>query len=808
MSTVMSIATGGETNKINLRLSRSREKRMTKRLNISILAAALAGLTIAPTISHAQETSKAARADLISLKSSDQKGEQSLTFEFAGSRPAVKSFQLANPSRLVIDFAGATNRSQAGGVSYQGSGAQTLDIAGDETRLRTVVTLYEDTEVTDRWVGNQYTLVLSRKSSKTARMKAQELPSSVAENLKMDVPMAQKMTPEMAPMPSQTSNANKPADMIKLAQEILKFDFRKGRTAGSGRLVVDLTNSDTPIDIKSTKGGLIIDFMGTNIPANLARKFDLSDQMTPVSSMEFKQMSDRTRLLMRAQGKWEQSAYQVDNRFFFEVKPVFNDTMSKNGAEGKTFKGDKLTLNFQNIEVRTILQVLSDFSGLNIITSDTVAGSLTLRLKEVPWDQALDLILQAKNLDKRQSGNVIWIAPQDEIRVKEKKDADFRAEQALNQPLVTESFEINYAKAADIKALLGDKTQAILSTRGSVVLDARTNMVFVQDIAEKIESARAMIKKVDVPVKQVMIEARIVEATDTFGKSLGARLGFNQATPGSAGGSRFVVGGGIGNAANTSGQGNGSNFADTYFSSLPAQGNGGNSPSLLSLVLFNSAATRFLNLELSALVSDGRGQILSNPRVVTADKKEASIEQGTQIPYQSASSSGATAVSFKSATLALKVTPQITPNGDVMLDLTVNKDSVGVNTSAGPSIDTKAIKTQVLVEDGGTVVIGGIYTQDDQVNESRVPFFGDLPYIGNLFKTRTTTRDRREMLVFITPKIIADKSVSDDLDAATVKEELIKPILMDQDFVDAKKGYPFLPSLPNDKQKKTRADLE
>ena len=773
---------------------------MTKRVNLSILAAALAGLSVAPTISHAQETTKSARPDLVSLKTVDENGAQTLVFEFAGGKPAVKSFQLANPSRLVLDFAGAANRSQSGGVTYQGSGAQSLDLAGDETRLRAVVSLYDDTEVTDRWNGSQYTLVLSRKSAKAARAKTPE-PSQTPELPKMAAVSEQKASP--APLV-----AAKAEDMIKLAQEILKIDFKKGKTAGSGRLIVDLTNSDTPIDVKSTKGGLIIDFMGTNVPSNLARKFDLSDQMTPISSMEFKQMGDRTRLLMRAQGKWEQSAYQVDNRFFFEVKPVFNDTVSKNSAEGKTFKGDKLTLNFQNIEVRTILQVLSDFSGLNIITSDTVGGSLTLRLKEVPWDQALDLILQAKNLDQRQSGNVIWIAPQDEIRVKEKKDADFRTEQALNQPLVTESFEINYAKALDIKTLLGDKAQAILSPRGSVVLDVRTNMVFVQDIAEKIESARAMIKKVDVPVKQVMIEARIVEATDTFGKSLGARLGFNQATPGKVGGSRFVLGGGVSNGANTSGQGNGANFSDTYFSSLPAQGNGGNAPGLLSFVLFNNAATRFLNLELSALVSDGRGQILSNPRVVTADKKEASIEQGTQIPYQSASSSGATSVAFKSASLALKVTPQITPNGDVMLDLSVNKDSVGVNTSAGPSIDTKAIKTQVLVEDGGTVVIGGIYTQDDQVNESRVPFFGDLPYIGNLFKTRTSTRDRREMLVFITPKIIADKAVSDDLDAATVKEELIKPILMDQDFVNAKSGYPFLPSLPNDKQKKTRADLE
>lgn len=774
---------------------------MTKRINMSILAAALAGLSVAPIVAHAQEATKAARADLVSLKTMDENGSQILVFEFAGAKPAVKSFQLANPSRLVVDFAGAANHSQSGGVTYQGLGAQSLDLAGDETRLRAVVSLYEDTLVTDRWSGNQYTLVLSRKSAKSTRAKAAE-PAKTT-----DAPnMASAQDP--AAIAAPVAAGVKPADLAKLSQEILKIDFRKGRTAGSGRLVVDLTNSDTPIDIKSTKGGLIIDFMGTNVPSNLARKFDLSDQMTPISSMEFKQMGDRTRLLMRAQGKWEQSAYQVDNRFFFEVKPVFNDTVSKTGADGKPFKGDKLTLNFQNIEVRTILQVLSDFSGLNIITSDTVGGSLTLRLKEVPWDQALDLILQAKNLDKRQTGNVIWIAPQDEIRLKEKKDADFRAEQALNQPLVTESFEINYAKAADIKTLLGDKTQPILSPRGTVVLDVRTNMIFVQDIADKITSARAMIKKVDVPVRQVMIEARIVEATDTFGKSLGARLGFNQATPGKVDGRRFVIGGGVANGANTSGQGNGPNFADTYFASLPAQGNGGNSPGLLSLVLFNNAATRFLNLELSALVSDGRGQILSNPRVVTADKKEASIEQGTQIPYQSASSSGATAVSFKSASLALKVTPQITPNGDVMLDLSVNKDSVGINTSAGPSIDTKAIKTQVLVEDGGTVVIGGIYTQDDQVNESRVPFFGDLPYIGNLFKTRTSTRDRREMLVFITPKIIADKSVSDDLESATVKEELIKPILMDQDFVNAKNGYPFLPSLPNDKKKHTRADLE
>jgi len=773
---------------------------MSNRIKLSILAASmLAGLSTTPVLVAAQESAKVSKADLVSLKTNESGTDQTLTFEFAGGRPNVRSFPLGNPNRLVVDFTGAANRSQAGGISYQGIAIQSLDIAGDDTRLRVVLSLYDDTTLSERWNGNQYVITLSRKNAKVAARTAPGQPCVTP-------------PPTVAPKVESTPQIPSQDEATKLAQEILKVDFKKGKTPGSGRLIVDLTNSDTPIDIKSTKGGMIIDFMGTNVPASLSKKFDLTEQMTPVSSMEFKQMPDRTRLLLRAQGKWEQSAHQIENRFVFEVKPVFNDTVSKESAEGKQFKGDKLTLNFQNVEVRTILQVLSDFTGLNIITSDTVGGNLTLRLKEVPWDQALDLILQSKNLDKRTSGNVIWIAPQAEIREKEKQDAAARAEQALNQVLVTESFDINYAKAADIKALLDDKSnkQPILSPRGSVVMDARTNMIFVQDIADRIAAARAMIKKVDIPIKQVMIEARIVEASDSFGKSLGAKIGFNQTRPNQiADDTRAVIGGGLGNSAASSGQaGATASFSDTYFSSMPAQGSGGYLPGLLSLILFNNAATHFLNLELSALVSDGRGQILSNPRVVTSDKKEASIEQGTQIPYQQASSSGATAVSFKNATLAMKVTPQITPNGDIMLDLAVNKDSVGNNTSAGPSIDTKAIKTQVLVEDGGTVVIGGIYTQDDLVNETRVPFFGDLPYIGNLFKTRSTTRARKEMLVFITPKIVADRTVSEDLDAASVREELIKPTMLEPEHVNAKKGMDFFPSLPNDKAKKTRKDLE
>ena len=801
---------------------------MSKRVNLTILAPIALAALAAPAVMAQQ----VAKADLVAIKSSEVEGEQTLVFEFAGGKPPVKTFQLANPARLVLDFAGAANRLQNGGIAYQGLGLQSLDLAGDDNRLRVVLSLQEQTTARDSWNGSQYVVTLSRRGAKatqaprvetattttaTASPNAASMARALAQVSSLDGrrPAPAQTQPAQPAQPAQAVQAIAPMaaslapEASKLARDILRMDFRKGKTPGSGRLSVDLTSADTPIDIKAVPGGLVIDFLGTNIPANLIRKFEVAAEMTPVSSIEFKQMGDRTRLMIRAQGKWEQTAYQVENRFFFEIKPVFTETMSKDGAAGKTFKGEKLTLNFQNIEVRTILQVLSDFSGLNIITSDSVSGNLTLRLKEVPWDQALDLIMQAKNLDKRQSGNVIWIAPQDEIRVKEKKDADFRAEQALNQQLVTESFEINYAKAPDVAGLLRDKTQPILSPRGSVVLDARTNIIFVQDIAERLIAVRAMIKKIDTPVKQVMIEARIVEANDTFGKSLGARLGFNQTTPTSVGGKlRGVVGGGLGGAAGTSGQATAGSFSDTYVSNLPAQGNGGNLASLFSLVLFNNAATRFLNLELSALVSDGRGQILSNPRIVTADKKEAVIEQGTQIPYQQASSSGATAVAFKNATLSLKVTPQINPNGDVMMDLNVTKDSVGVNTSAGPSIDTKSVKTQILVEDGGTAVIGGIYTQDDSVSESRTPFLGDLPIIGNAFKTRTTSRERREMLIFITPRILADRAVSDDLDAATAREELIKPISMDPEFLNAKPGSSMLPRLPNDKKRLRQEDIE
>lgn len=773
---------------------------MYQRTVISALVAAIvAGLAPETYAQTPTSVAQAVRPELVTIKSQDeQSGAQALSFNFSGSRPAVKSFQLANPNRLVLDFSGAINKTSNGSLDFQGSGASGIELAGDDSRLRAVVSLRDNTQVAANWNGSTYVLSVSRKANA-----APAIPAAVAGPV-APVTASTAVAPAVTPVvtPALVAPTVAPATVTvpsleaKYDQEILKMDYRKGKTAGSGRLVLDLTNPNTPIDIKTQKNGLVIDFMNTALPTHLAKKFDLSDQMTPASSMEFKQLPDRTRVLLRTQGKWEQSAYQMENRFVFEVKPVFNETVSTQKTEGVQYKGDKLTLNFQNVEVRQILQSLSDFSDLNIITSDTVAGSITLRLKDVPWDQALDLIMQAKNLDQRRKGNVIWIAPQNELREKELSEANFRSEMENKGPMITESFQINYGKAADVGTLLMNQQVRILSKNGSAIPDPRTNTLFVQDTAEKIEAVRGLIKKVDVPVRQVAIDARIIEASEDFGKSLGSKIGFNTQGNGNynIGNTGVAIGGNANNAAAASGQTSATpSFDGSYFVNLPATGVGGGTPASLAFTLFNSSATRFLNLEISALVSDGKGQILSNPRVVTSDQQEASIEQGTEIPYQQASSSGATAVAFRNASLSLKVKPQITPDGNVLMDLKVNKDSVGTNTSAGPSIDTKNIKTQVLVEDGGTVVIGGIYTQTESASDARVPFLGDLPYIGFLFKTKNSSRSLREMLVFITPKIVADKAISDDLDAATSRDEsAIKPLAIEPKLLNAKGQLPRL----------------
>jgi len=534
------------------------------------------------------------------------------------------------------------------------------------------------------------------------------------------------------------------------------------------------------VDIRQQGQALVVEFLRSTLPDNLRRRLDVTDFGTPVKTVATVQSGDRVRMVVEPTGSWEYSAYQTDNQFVLEVRPVKVDPNKL--VQGQGFAGEKLSLNFQNIEVRALLQVIADFTNFNVVTSDTVTGTVTLRLKDVPWDQALDIILQSKGLGVRKNGNVLWIAPKDELASREQQELEARKKVAELEPLRTQAFQLNYTKAEEVaRGLLGNtqaqqgggggqQTSRILSVRGSVIFEARTNQLFVSDIPSKLEEIQALIQRIDIPVRQVLIEARIVEADDTFGRALGFKLGSNDlrgirgGVPGySVGGGNYIVPGGnysaIGNT--TLQPGAPANYTDTQFVNLPANVSGsafgGAAAASFALSLFSATANRFLNLELSALESEGKGKIVSSPRVITADQVKALIEQGTELPYQAATSSGATSVQFRKANLKLEVTPQITPEGNVILDVDVNKDSVGIPTTAGFAIDTKHVKTQVLVENGGTVVIGGIFTQTEKDTINKVPLLGDIPLVGLLFQNKVRSADRTELLIFITPKVVTDR---------------------------------------------------
>lgn len=512
-------------------------------------------------------------------------------------------------------------------------------------------------------------------------------------------------------------------------------DFRRGKN-GEGRIQIDLSDADIGIDIKQQGKALVVDFQRTALPRNLQRKLDVSDFATPVQLVDAFVQGGNARLSIEPKGLWEYSAYQTDNKFIIEVKAVVEDPNKLVKGNVPGYSGEKLTLNFQSIPTREALSVIADFTGLNMVISDTVSGSLTLRLKDVPWDQAFDIILQSRGLDMRKNGNVIQVAPREEIAAKEKIDFSSRQEITELEPLRTENFALSYAKAADIVKLISDEKQKILSKRGSATFDLRTNLLFVKDVPTSLEEVRKLIKLVDVPVRQVLIEARFVEAGETFNHTLGGRLGYTGPTQAQGG---IALGGSRGTAdANVN---------------LPgaASGLGG-----LTMTLFNAAATKTLTLELNASAIDGTTKNIASPRVVTGDKTPATIESGVEVPYLQASSSGATNVAFKKAVLSLTVTPQITPEDSVTMKVAVTQDSVGNIFAGVPSINTKKVDTQVLVENGGTVVIGGVYTQDESDSTSAVPGLSDIPVMGWLFKQNTQVKSKKELLVFITPKILKD----------------------------------------------------
>jgi type IV pilus assembly protein PilQ len=515
------------------------------------------------------------------------------------------------------------------------------------------------------------------------------------------------------------------------------IDFRRGKN-GEGKLQIDLSDMDIGIDIKQQGRLLLVDFQGTSLPSNLLRKLDVTDFGTPVQTIDTFTQGENVRLAIEPKGQWEYSAYQTDNKFFIEVKAVIEDPNKLVKGNQTGYAGEKLTLNFQNISTREALSVIADFTGLNMVISDTVSGNLTLRLKDVPWDQALDIILQSKGLDMRKNGNVIQVAPREEIAAKEKIDLTARQEIGELEVTRTESFQLSYAKAADMVILLKNKDSGLLSKRGSAVSDLRTNTLFVQDVPSRLEEVRNLIKQLDVAVRQVMIEARFVAASDSVNRTLGGRLSYTG--PGST-----VPPGFAGPAGNRAALG--------AINNMPGANSGMGG---MTLSLFNASATKVLTLELTASELDGYTKNIASPRVLTSDKTAATIESGVQIPYQLATGFGATSIAFANAVLGLTVTPQITPDDRIAMKVLLHNDTVGSIYSGVPSINTNKVETQAVVDNGGTVVIGGIYTQDDTDSKQQIPFLGDIPVLGWLFKNDNLIKQKKELLVFITPKIVKD----------------------------------------------------
>jgi type IV pilus assembly protein PilQ len=656
----------------------------------------------------------------------------------AGTPP---SFAVANPPRIVVDLPDTTNEVGRTAIELNRGDLRTVNIVQAEGRARLVLNLRQSVPHTVEQRGNQLFIGLGGAASATA----------------FAAPVA------------KDSAGSRPVG----PRSLRGVDFRRG-TNNEGRVVLDLSDPATVVNIKQQGGQVVVELLDTQLPAGLQRRFDVTDFGTPVALVLAQQAGPHARLTIDARGLWEQNAYQTDDRLIVEFKPVKEDPTRLFQTSRQGYQGERLSLNFQNVDVRSLLQVIADFTNLNIITSDSVGGNITLRLKDVPWDQALEIILQSKGLDMRKNGNVLLIAPRDELATRDKLDFEARNQLADLEPLRTEYFQLNYAKVEAFTKILTDDKQRILSKRGSATWDPRTNLLIVNDISAKLEDIRRLIQRVDIAQPQVLIEARIVEAADTFSRNLGVRLGGTSGYPtqvastngyGTLSGlgptSATGPGGTVTISPGTSSPGNAaatpSLVTSSNFVNLPGAGIGGFNPTGIALTLFNASLSRVISLELTALEQDGRGKIISSPRVVTADKVKASIEQGTEIPYQEATSSGATSVSFKKATLRLEVTPQITPEGGVFMDVRVNKDSRGVETTSGPAIDTKNVQTQVLVENGGTIVLGGIYEQQDRTTVTKVPFLGDIPYLGYLFKTTSRTNDRTELLIFITPRIVTER---------------------------------------------------
>jgi type IV pilus assembly protein PilQ len=695
----------------------------------SAALAALAG--IAAFVTQAAWGQAALKLERVDVQ--PQPGDQvEVRLELDGPAPQPVTFTIDNPARLSVDLPGVDLALPSRRVDVNAGGVDTVVAAEASGRTRLVFNLDQMRPYQTRVAGNTVFVTIGG--------------GAVA---------------HAAPA---TSGGGKAAVAARGAT-IQKVDFRRG-TDGAGRVLVSTSDPGVQASVKQEGGRIVIDFPNTSVSPEYAKRFDVVDFATPISGFDVTEGPNGTRIVVAAAGDYEQLAYQSDRDYVLEVrqrpKAAIVDPTKRD------YKGERLTLNFQDIETRAVLQLLAETSGQNIVVSDSVQGNVTLRLQNVPWDQALDIVLRTKGLDKRQDGNVVYVAPSEELQAREKQQLETQKAIVELAPLRTEYLQVNYAKASDLAALIKSQGKAsLLSERGSVAVDDRTNTLLLQDTSDRLADIRRLVSTLDIPVKQVLIESRIVIVNDSFSRELGVRFG--SAYVGDVGddgliwlGNNGLNAGGdggdgptIGNGLNQQGNVVTAPAPERYIVNLPVA----NPAMNLAMTLLNS--NYVVDLEISAAQREGRGEVVSAPRVITANGQEAYIEQGREIPYQESASSGATTTQFKKAVLSLTVTPQITPDDRLILDLKVTKDSVGqyVPSATGglvPSIDTREITTQVLVNDGQTVVLGGILETDSRDDVSKVPFLGDVPGLGVLFRKKSTRDEKNELLIFVTPKILRE----------------------------------------------------
>ncbi len=707
-----------------LRLSRISTRNIVRVMSLALLAGA----------ALATQQLQAASNALIDISHVTLPGnKQQLALTMSGPASAPKAFTIDNPARIALDLADTSNNLDERNLRISSGLLQNVTTVEAGGRTRVVINLTSLSPYQTSIKGNQLLVTLDSDADGSQPAAAESI---------------------LVASDGGDSDENYTGPITERVNSIDGLDFRRG-PMGEGRIIFDLSSASIVTDMRQEGGRVIVDFPDTQLAAKLQRRLDVMDFGTPVQFIDAISNKRGTKVIIQpATQEFEQLAYQSDNMFTVELKPMSKEDIEENRKKKFGYIGEKLSLNFQDIEVRSVLQLLADFTDLNIVVSDSVQGKLTLRLKNVPWDQALDIILQTKALGKRQAGNVIMIAPAEEIANRERIELEGMKQKTELAPLRTEYFQANYAKASELASLLQSSEGGMLSERGSVSVDERTNTLLINDTVDQLSDIRALVHRLDVPIRQVLIESRIVIASDNFNKDIGVRWGLNRNTvnndnPGGPG-EGFAL---SGNAQGVSDLVNGDGVEAGRFNvNLAAAGNAGS----LGIALAKLPFGTLLELELSAMQAEGNGEVISSPRVITANQHEAYIEQGVEVPYLEASSSGATSVSYRKAVLGLTVTPQITPDDRIVMDLQVNKDTVGQIFSGVPSIDTREVSTQVLVDNGETVVLGGVYEQTRIQSVTMVPFFGNLPLIGKLFQRNNGTDDKSELLVFVTPKIIKE----------------------------------------------------